>query len=443
MNPEQPQPAVTFGVLDAVPAAVRAQVEPLARSMLQAIEAADDDSDTEAPIRSYSTATARSAPQVGPLPKATGVPNVSGNMKGVSRASVIRTLDGHTEGMAGTGWGTKGKWTEAGIASGPVPKSAVRDLQLANQVSEAIIAALDLNGVKTTEIEVMLVNNRMLVSANEAAVVATLTGTNLRALFATIATHLEEDSLAEYAERKAEKVMAVYAALIGRDDDQSTGTRRLADIAVCAHLLPDQVDTVRAALGSLPNGNQPFVDGGRPPEAAALITNPAYIGRIIAVKPNVVDGEPKSHAEQNLALALVLSGYTGPVAIAGGKRPCTICYLSLCLVRHRKAPSLRFNEHPGGFWEGTTSNGLHHIVQALKLSLVDMAADMALFPVVNQYVTDLNVHAPVATAVDGLVDAVRRRQVITNTGSPSQSPQYHWFDEGNDDMQVETKTDNS
>ncbi|TDP96763.1 hypothetical protein [Labedaea rhizosphaerae] len=427
--PKRRKLAVAEPFAGVVPDGMIDDVDRFAADILQQVEAAKDaDSDSEDPRQAYQRAEGPSGPRAGAAPAPTGVTAKTGKVKGVSRAAVMRIVEEHLE-VEGTGWQSKGKWTETGIASGPAPKSAVRDLQLATQLAQTLISALELDGVDTQEIEVMFVNDRMFVSANEDAVVGTLAGTTLQSWFFKVEQHLQDNGINANFERKIAKAMQVCLAVNNRDDDEENGKLRLAEIAACCTLWPGQRDTVLAALHALTNAGLAIVDGGRPPRAAGLLTDPRYAGRIIAVRPNATTVNPKSHAEQNLALTLALSRYAGTAAIAGGKRPCTVCFLSLCVTRsHAQVAHLRFNEHAGGYWDGSTETGLYDIVAALKLSLDDVRAVMADNEVTEQYVTNLNLGAPPREALDDLVDVVRHKEMATDTATQSQSPEHQWYE---------------
>ena len=429
--------AAAFPILDLVPDELRDDVERIGLDIQRLVEAAAKDTEVPAHLQGYLVDEDEPSTD-DELPEPTGVPGKGGKIKGLSRKGVMDIVVEHVA-VARAGWASKGKWTADGTASGKAPKNERRDLQLANQLSQALIEALALSGTSTQEVEVMLVNDRVLVSANEREVVAKLVNSSLNEWFYLLAQHLEDDQLEPWAERKIDKIMPVCAAMLGGHDDDWSGTLRLADLAVSCAAMPRQLGPVRAALRVLANADQPIIDGGKPPTAAKFITADAYAGRIIAVAPNADTADPKSHAEQNLALALVHCDHDGSVAIAGGKRPCTICYLSLRLAQHWQAPRLRINEHPGGFWSGTTETGLYDIARQLGLSLANVRETMKAYAVTEQYVTDLGDDADLATAVHNLGAAVQHQEYDTGTSTPSQSPTHHWYLEDDERALTQTK----
>lgn len=238
--------------------------------------------------------------------------------------------------------------------SGPGPKNPARDLQMLNELAEAMLAVVD-----SSEIELMVVRDRVVVSANETSAVRDLGGYSL----AEVLDKAAAQKLDEATGQKVAKLRAVRAALTGEHDE--TGTKRLASLAVDCHLWPLQADSVRGLLRTLADAGRPIVSVGAPADAATLITDDAYAGRVIAVEGFERSG---THADQNLALALALSRHRGPASVAGGKRSCTMCYLSLSALLEHGWGRLRFNPQPGGFPEGMTLDGLHRIAVALGIS---------------------------------------------------------------------------
>ncbi|HEX6342322.1 hypothetical protein [Umezawaea sp.] len=332
----------------------------------------------------------------------------------------------------------KGKWLDNGVASGAVPKNNIRDRQLANQISAVV---LQTDGKGSSEIEVMLINGRMLISANEKAVVANLHGKRLGDMI----DGLNHAQLKPHVKSKARKLADLYDVLHGRNCPN--GEKRLAQIAVDCLIWPKQQEPVKAALATL-LADAPIVNGGPPANAAAALVATRHAGHVIAVdgedaatKKQVSqkgpDGKvakdsmgktvmvtvaartPKSHAEQNLVLTQVLAEHTGPSAVAGGKRPCTVCYLSLSLVRNQGFADLRFSNRSGGFWKTTTVGALTTIAKALRMDKDAMVMALDQIPFSTHYVTDLDRLAARSTPVARLRDALSLYN--TKTVSPSQS----------------------
>ncbi|MGC4947937.1 DUF4157 domain-containing protein [Streptomyces sp. DT224] len=94
-------------------------------------------------------------------------------------------------------------------------------------------------------------------------------------------------------------------------------------------------------------------------EAAATIGAGHMDGKIVFIR----SGFEELHAEQKLVLALLQSGSTGAAMIAGKKRPCTSCFLSLSIAKDKKLPQLTFQTKPGGYW-ATANAGLTKIANA-------------------------------------------------------------------------------
>lgn len=94
-------------------------------------------------------------------------------------------------------------------------------------------------------------------------------------------------------------------------------------------------------------------------EAAATIGGGHMDGKIVFIH----SGFEELHAEQKLVLALLQAGWTGAAAIVGKKRPCTSCFLSLSIAKHKKLPQLSFQTKPGGYW-ATANAGLTKIANA-------------------------------------------------------------------------------
>lgn len=310
-----------------------------------------------------------------------------------------------------------GMWGESGFASGPTPKDAVTDLVLLNQLSQLLI-----NKIKTVEIESMTVNGRIFISANERNVVESLCQQTL----AEWVQAQERGNASEWAASRGRRAEDMHAVISGEDNER--GTRDLVNIGVASNLFPAQAELVRAQLATLNNAHLAIIDGGTPDAASAYVADDNYTGRIITVLGLQTGGmNPTncSHAEQNLVLALVKSGYTGEASIAGGKRPCLVCFVSLSLAQRNGFPGLRFDTRPGGYWEGTTKKGVWSIASALALSQEEFDKQVKeILNGVGQHVTDVSDDAAERTAIADLREAVRRSTYKTDVPTPPQSPRY-------------------
>lgn len=349
--------------------------------------------------------------------------------KRLPRAGVGRSVEGLVEDMDFATVKQGGKWMEEGRASGRTPKSDIRDLQLLSQLSQAMIDyVIHTEKQNTQEVEAMAVNGRVIVSANEQATVVKIGQ-------ATLEKILEAES-AEQTRAKREKLSSVAAAISFEEgeelgDQERVGIDRLTRMEVDSRFSEEQASGVQSVLVALTKtlrGGLDVVNGGSPEAVAALITDDSYKGRIITIDANskMVKVKDKTqevactHAEQNLVYSLILSDHNDGASIAGGKRPCTICWLSLSLAKD-KGYKIRFNQHPGGYWSTTTLEGLRLIAEQLGYNPKTLKAKVeVLTDGVVQYVTDPSVIGP--RDVD-LREGVKSKEFITDMGSPSQSPE--------------------
>lgn len=343
--------------------------------------------------------------------------------KQVSKAATKRTIQevSTTHDMELLdGFSFSGKWTEKGQASGPRPKVADRDLQMLNQLStlvyEAVYAATG-----TQEIEAMAVKGCLVISANEEDTVAAIQKVKL----SEVLSKANSDKLGDVA--------SALRAKSGSDlsEREKSGMGRLASLETDTARFPGQVESVQTILETVHKAmaeKTAIIDGGSPQKVAGLINSGGAKGRVVTV--NAWDGPSMScsHAEQNLLYALVLSGYQGKASIAGKKRPCTVCWISLMLVR-KAGYDITFNIHPGGFWDGTTYQGLQRI--AAVLGFTD---ETSLAPQVRalagedsdfqQYVTDV-LGKGSGTSPVRLLDALKKgSQYKTEISTPDRSPTY-------------------
>ncbi|HWF81741.1 MAG TPA: hypothetical protein VN695_14265 [Streptosporangiaceae bacterium] len=245
-----------------------------------------------------------------------------------------------------------GSWPPSVSISSQAAKDSSYDLQLLNLISQAF-----LNKISSAEVEAMALDDRVVVSANEAASVKSLQETALEELIAKPPAELED-----LAKEKHRDLSALRSGV--REGPSEDGEELLVGIAVGASMFPGQRDAIMSSLKLL---IQDKIKPAGPVNASApgdALTKSENKARLV-----IVNRVPSSHAEQNLVLALLKSGYgrSKSVAVAGGKRPCTICYLSLCLVRE-EFTGLSFNPHAGGYYIGETLGGLTKIVNAIGLT---------------------------------------------------------------------------
>ena len=303
----------------------------------------------------------------------------------VSGASVQRAMkQGAADGeMTQTATTFEGKWKDRVNVSAPRLKwtDPVRDLL--GRLSTLLYAHV-CQDFTTQEVEAMAVNGRILVSANEVEAVKRLLTADLDEVLrnnADLVAALESEISRQNASGLAD-TLSVFGAEEEEEasEAQVRGARNVARMAFGAAMYDDD-DEMKDLAGVLDTLKQAVVDGlkvvagGSPENAAALITDPGRAATIIVVdawqrpvRPTKKNPKPKpvtcSHAEQNLVFALVCSKYTAGAQVAGKKRPCTGCSLTLKLADD-EGYRIGYNPHPGGYWDGTTYLGLLRIAEEL------------------------------------------------------------------------------
>ncbi|WP_181802459.1 hypothetical protein [Streptomyces shenzhenensis] len=337
---------------------------------------------------------------------------------------------------------SKGSWLPTVTVSGGAPKITRRDLQLLSQLSQMLINHLREQEVETTEIEAMAVNGRILVSANEPEVVDALTRLNLATVL-TDAGGYQGDG--DPMKAKARKLSEVAQALAsgsgapGLDSERvQAGARRLVQLGTDCLMESGQEQSVKAILNTLfqvmtVQGARTMVVSKSPKDFEDLVCSEKYAGRVIAIPARRGD----SHAEQNLVHAAVVAGIRlNPIAVAGGKRPCTMCWLTLCLAR-ANGYDVYFNGHPGGLWTTTTQAGLHLVAKQLGITGGDLLKQLRSIaratgreedPGLAQYITALSG----ATAGPG--DSVGRDAVYRSATYSTKEGSFSFSDDFGDDQ---------
>jgi hypothetical protein len=223
--------------------------------------------------------------------------------------------------------------------------------------------------VSTMEVEAMLANGRILVSTNETSTVTSLAGLKLGAALQGAADAVVADN-ADHALLRRYKIGVVGEALRAVPADAPltpghlAGAKELAELETGFRADHDGRPELESFLRVLKNHVQNAVTVQGPftiDQAAQHLVDPAYQNKVLAVA--ALDGG-KSHAEQHLALALIKSGYRGKAVVAGTKRPCAMCWLTLALA-HQNGWNIEFNNEPGGFWDTTVIRGLAAVAAAL------------------------------------------------------------------------------
>ncbi|GAB1510366.1 hypothetical protein [Actinophytocola sp. KF-1] len=223
--------------------------------------------------------------------------------------------------------------------------------------------------VSTMEVEAMLANDRVLVSTNETDTVTSLAGLDLGAALQGAAGAVVADN-SDHALLRRYKIGVVGEALRAVPADAEltpghlAGAKELAELETGFRADHDGRRELESFLRVLKNHVQNALTVQGPfsiDEAAQRLVDPAYKHKVLAVK--ALDGG-KSHAEQHLVLALIKSGHTGKAVVAGTKRPCAMCWLTLALA-HQNGWNVEFNNEPGGFWDTTVIRGLAAVAQEL------------------------------------------------------------------------------
>ena len=319
-----------------------------------------------------------------------------------------------------------GFWALQGLASGPVPKGGRRDLQLLNQLSQLLLNEVA-KSAKSQEIEAMVVNGRILVSANEQATVDKLATFDLKTLLPSYRSTArvgpkQTEGKVDWAKVKPRKIADLCTALlldagkfatVHNDAAAKVGLRRLIQLQVDCQLVPDQRRQVTEFLTTLHatlTGDGRLVKGGNRAAVAAKILDPRFAGKIITV-----DAVNDAHAEQNLVAAVIAAALAspatttarakimalGPVSVAGGKRPCTTCWFTMGLARGYGL-DIHCNWHPGGLWKTTTNIGMFHVANLLNVAKEKLTVELEEIRVqlgYTQYVSDTRAEAPRSAAV--------------------------------------------
>jgi hypothetical protein len=270
-----------------------------------------------------------------------------------------------------------GSWPGEIAISHPTAKDASYNLQLLNAISQEF-----LNVIKSAEVEALALCDRVAVSANEAATVTSM----LQKVASELIDKAPANALESWAAEKHDALKDLRSVL--RGGTSTTGTESLVGMVVGASLHPEQAKTLKTSLSLIAQQEIRPVGPIDPEGKVTSFTSSAHANKLI-----VVNAILNSHAEQNLAVALLNSAYDKgkEIAVAGGKRPCTICYLSLCLTRE-VYPKLMFNVRPGGLYLGETVGGLWKIAVARNLPNEDIAerAKYYLKDEYKSYVTAIN-----------------------------------------------------
>jgi uncharacterized protein (DUF1778 family) len=298
-------------------------------------------------------------------------PKEDSSAKGINLASVKDSVGVHiTQGKKIArpyGQQKGGASLEEGhvLALNPVIKIGSQTEQLLGRISQ-----LFMNKVNDMEYESMLVNQRVFVSANAQASVTEIAKFNLQSILREAAQKIIDDN-AESSVLRQYSVGALAAALDSIDPlaeltkQQERGAELLSELAVGHHIdasVREELQGVLKVVQHQIRNRLKLAGPLTPDQAAAAITDDAYLNQVIAVMPP----DDFSHAEQYLALALVKAKYTGRAVISGTKNPCSCCWLTLTLVL-QNGFDLKFNPTAGLYWP-KAARGVRAVADALGIS---------------------------------------------------------------------------
>lgn len=276
------------------------------------------------------------------------MPHGGGKGKGVkkkrraSMASVKREIRITTD-PSGTTF--TGRWP--GIQKNSEKKSFEqrRTRQVLRQISTAIFGYVreELDMKAEQEVQAMLVNDRILISANDDGTI---------------------DALALHLKKKAKKVAHdeyrnEFGNVLKGEWVQKTRELRTAK-KLGAVLRRKRLADHHAAnlLRAMARAKKCIKVLDLSTDDAGIVTSPDGDEKVILVK-----GSPLPHAEQKLVHALFkayLGGYAGRVYVYGKKRPCYGCYLTLKYVEEHGFPDLWFNSRAGGTWFPPVEDAIRH-----------------------------------------------------------------------------------
>jgi hypothetical protein len=265
-------------------------------------------------------------------------------------------------------------------AEPPGTKIGERSVQLLGWLSTALFAFIKTK-TNTVEVEAMIVNNRIFVSANEQAAVTQMCAQCLSDTLNGVAN--SSFDIADSSGRPmniAEVAQALKIIPKGSvpTATQLKGAHTIAKLEAEAYQDEDQAELLRQILTVLQSAMQNRtaiygpVDGDG---AARALIDGTLAQRVIAVNGLGTPTKSCSHAEQNLVYALAKADYYGPAAVAGTKRPCLTCWLTLKLAQ-KHGLSIDFKDAAGAFWDSSTFKGLHRVADLWGLDYKHLRAEL-------------------------------------------------------------------
>jgi hypothetical protein len=229
----------------------------------------------------------------------------------------------------------KGQWEDE-VTSAPTHSfSDERTRQVLRHVSTILFQHVKAVVSDEQEIESMLVNDRIVISANLSGSVSHLARLSPAQLAGLLTT------LPEGADERTARVVGKMTQLLQG--------KRLKDLTFDDPDERQEVASIVTMVRSMADSPAESSPTGSVDQVAAWLTSNDYRNRVL-----FVSGKDKQHAEQHLVLAYVHSGLTAKATIYGKKRPCMGCFMTLLFARDRLGKNITFNQRHGGFWNTTT-----------------------------------------------------------------------------------------
>lgn len=227
--------------------------------------------------------------------------------------------------------------------------------------------------VSDMEYQSMLVNNRLLVAANDPQKIRKLREQKLNVLLDKCVLKSPEAGAAD-SDKRSYRIGALSQALktdpvdIGPlTKDQNAGAEMLAELEVGHHVdagsRPD-LSSFLNVLASQSMSSLPMIGPLTPERAGPYIELAPDYSVILVEAPD----KAKWHAEQILAMTLIRGGWNGGASVGGTKVPCYVCWLTLNLLPQYGYP-LNAVQTPGLYWAGNIG-ALVEVANALGIATV-------------------------------------------------------------------------
>jgi hypothetical protein len=209
----------------------------------------------------------------------------------------------------------------------PRDRSSDRPLQFLTQLSFVIFSAVKSIVTKEQEVQCMGLGGKLVITANEAKSVQALEN---------IAKELSSSSFVEAIIDKA-NLEDKTLPMIGRKVEKFYSAT-LTDTKRTGYIDEEMAELVRSKIGEVVqsvSGIDACVEAVKKPgKKILLLSAGAY------------------HAEQNFALVLAkCNGVVGGLYIAGKKRPCVSCYLTLKLLKEKWNIAVDYIRRPGHYFK--------------------------------------------------------------------------------------------